>query len=102
MGGDKHGPFYYLTQCLAAGKINKFLLKLPLQRQAAKRASNATINSRSSLRNSLKSTPNYCGERRTCPVIHIDFNQLSQFSFPYAKKRFDLFAAGGLFGDSRD
>jgi hypothetical protein len=35
-GGDKHGPFYYLTQCLAAGKINKFLLKLPVQRQAAK------------------------------------------------------------------
>ena len=35
-GGDKHGPFYYLTQCLAAGKINKFLLKTPLQRQAAK------------------------------------------------------------------
>jgi len=35
-GGDKHGPFYYLTQCLAVGKINKFLLKLPLQRQAAK------------------------------------------------------------------
>ena len=34
-GGDKHGPFYYLTQCLAAGKINKFLLKLPMQRQAA-------------------------------------------------------------------
>jgi hypothetical protein len=35
-GGAKHGPFYYLTQCLAAGKINKFLLKLPSQRQAAK------------------------------------------------------------------
>jgi hypothetical protein len=35
-GGDKHGPFYYLTQCLAAGKINKFLLKTPLQQQAAK------------------------------------------------------------------
>jgi hypothetical protein len=36
-GGDKHGPFYYLTQCLAVGKINKFLLKVPSQQQAAKR-----------------------------------------------------------------
>jgi len=35
-GGEKHGPFYYLTQCLAAGKINKFLLKTPVQQQAAK------------------------------------------------------------------
>jgi len=35
-GGDKHGPFYYLTQCLAAGKINKFLLKSSAQQQAAK------------------------------------------------------------------
>ena len=35
-GGDKHGPFYYLTQCLAAGKINKFLLKSSTQQQAAK------------------------------------------------------------------
>jgi hypothetical protein len=35
-GGDKHGPFYYLTQCLAVGKINKFLLKAPAQQQAAK------------------------------------------------------------------
>ena len=34
-GGDKHGPFYYLTQCLAVGKINKFLLKVPAQQQAA-------------------------------------------------------------------
>ena len=37
-GGDKHGPFYYLTQCLAVGKINKFLLKAPAQQQATKRA----------------------------------------------------------------
>ena len=37
-GGDKHGPFYYLTQCLAVGKINKFLLKAPGQQQAAKQA----------------------------------------------------------------
>jgi hypothetical protein len=35
-GGDKHGPFYSLTQCLAVGKINKFLLKTPAQQQAAK------------------------------------------------------------------
>ena len=34
-GGGKHGPFYYLTQCLAAGKMNKFLLKTPSQRQIA-------------------------------------------------------------------
>jgi hypothetical protein len=35
-GGAKHGPFYYLTQCLAVGEINKFLLKTPAQQQAAK------------------------------------------------------------------
>jgi hypothetical protein len=35
-GGAKHGPFYYLTQCLAVGKINKFLLKTLAQQQAAK------------------------------------------------------------------
>jgi hypothetical protein len=35
-GGDKHGPFYYLTQCLAVAKINKFLLKASAQQQAAK------------------------------------------------------------------
>jgi hypothetical protein len=35
-GGDKHGPFYYLTQCLAVGKINKLFLKTDTQRQAAK------------------------------------------------------------------
>ena len=35
-GGDKHGPFFYLTQCLAVGKINKFLLKTPAQQQAAR------------------------------------------------------------------
>lgn len=34
-GGDKHGPFYYLTQCLAVGQINKFLLKSPAQQQSA-------------------------------------------------------------------
>jgi hypothetical protein len=35
-GGAKHGPFYYLTQCLAVGKINKFLLKTPALQQTAK------------------------------------------------------------------
>ena len=35
-GGDKHGPFYYLTQCLAVGQINKFLLKTPDQQKAAR------------------------------------------------------------------
>ena len=34
-GGNKHGPFHYLTQCLAVGKIKKFLLKTPAQQQAA-------------------------------------------------------------------
>jgi hypothetical protein len=37
-GGDKHGPFYYLTQCLAAGNVNKFLLKDPAQQQTARQA----------------------------------------------------------------
>jgi len=37
-GGNKHGPFYYLTQCLAVGKVNKFLLKAPAQQQAARSA----------------------------------------------------------------
>jgi hypothetical protein len=37
-GGDKHGPFYYLTQCLAVGKVNKFLLKSPAQQQSARSA----------------------------------------------------------------
>lgn len=37
-GGDKHGPFYYLTQCLAVGKVNKFLLKAAAQQQAARAA----------------------------------------------------------------
>lgn len=35
-GGPKHGPFYYLTQCLAVGKVNKFLLKAAAQQQAAR------------------------------------------------------------------
>ena len=27
--GAKHGPYYYLTQCIAVGQIRKFLLKTP-------------------------------------------------------------------------
>jgi hypothetical protein len=37
-GGAKHGPFYYLTQCLAVGKMNKFLLKTEEQQQAARQS----------------------------------------------------------------
>lgn len=33
--GAKHGPFYLLTQCLAPGRIQKFLLKQDQQRQRA-------------------------------------------------------------------
>ena len=35
-GGAKHGPFYYLTQSLAVGQVNKFLLKTEAQRQSAR------------------------------------------------------------------
>jgi len=41
--GQKHGPFYYLTQCLAAGKVNKFLLKTSAS-QATARAGAAAFN----------------------------------------------------------
>lgn len=34
-GGLKHGPYYFLTQCLGVGHINKFQLKTPAQQQAA-------------------------------------------------------------------
>ncbi len=37
-GGPKHGPFYYLTQCLAVGTVNKFLLKSGAQQQSARNA----------------------------------------------------------------
>ena len=33
--GQKHGPFYYVARCLAAGFIQKFLLKTPQQKQDA-------------------------------------------------------------------
>jgi hypothetical protein len=34
--GQKHGPYYYLTLCLAAGQVRKFLLKAPEQQQQAR------------------------------------------------------------------
>jgi len=39
--GQKHGPFYYLTQCLAVGHIQKFLLKTPAAQQSARAATTA-------------------------------------------------------------
>ena len=39
--GQKHGPFYYLTQCLAVGHIQKFLLKSPADLQWARAAAAA-------------------------------------------------------------
>jgi hypothetical protein len=34
--GFKHGPFFYLVQCLRGGKVRKFLLKTSEQRQQAR------------------------------------------------------------------
>jgi hypothetical protein len=34
--GFKHGPFYYLVQCLGTGKVRKFLLKTSEQRRQAR------------------------------------------------------------------
>jgi len=34
--GSKHGPFYYLVQCLGTGRMQKFLLKSPAQRKQAR------------------------------------------------------------------
>jgi len=34
--GQKHGPYYYLTLCLAAGHVRKFLLKSPEQQLQAR------------------------------------------------------------------
>jgi hypothetical protein len=39
--GQRHGPFYYLTQCLAKGHIQKFLLKTDPQRQDVRAAISA-------------------------------------------------------------
>lgn len=41
--GQKHGPYYYLTQCLAPGRVQKFLLKSEADRQSA-RAATAAFN----------------------------------------------------------
>ena len=41
--GHKHGPYYYLTQCLAPGRMQKFLLKTP-ETQAVARAATAAFN----------------------------------------------------------
>jgi len=34
--GLKHGPFFYLVQCLGTGRVRKFLLKTPAQRKQAR------------------------------------------------------------------
>jgi hypothetical protein len=34
--GQKHGPFYYLTACLAAGRILKYLLKESQEQEQAR------------------------------------------------------------------
>lgn len=39
--GAKHGPYYYLTQCIAKGQIRKFLLKTPQAQQTAREAVSA-------------------------------------------------------------
>jgi hypothetical protein len=39
--GAKHGPYYYLTQCLAKGHVQKFQLKSPAQQAAARDATTA-------------------------------------------------------------
>jgi hypothetical protein len=36
--GAKHGPYYYLTQCVTAGHVRKFLLKTAQEQQAAREA----------------------------------------------------------------
>jgi len=41
--GQKHGPFYYLTHCLAVGRLTKFLLKTPAIQQTI-RAATAAFN----------------------------------------------------------
>lgn len=36
--GHKHGPYYYLTQCVAPGHVRKFLLKTAAEQQTARHA----------------------------------------------------------------
>lgn len=42
--GFKHGPFYYLVQCLSTGRVRKFLLKTPAQRKQARAGIAAHLN----------------------------------------------------------
>ena len=39
--GDRHGPYFYLTQCVAKGQVRKFLLKTPQAQQRAREAVSA-------------------------------------------------------------
>jgi len=39
--GRRHGPYYYLTQCLAPGRMQTFLLKTEAGQQAARAATAA-------------------------------------------------------------
>jgi len=39
--GHKHGPYYYLTQCLAPGRVQKFLLKSAADQESARQATGA-------------------------------------------------------------
>jgi len=39
--GAKHGPYYYLIQCLAKGHVQKFQLKSPAAQKAAREATRA-------------------------------------------------------------
>lgn len=41
--GEKHGPFYFFTQCLGVGRTTKFLLKTPAALEDA-RAGTAAFN----------------------------------------------------------
>jgi hypothetical protein len=41
--GKKHGPYFYLTLCLAVGHIRKFLLKEPGQKQQAREGATAYV-----------------------------------------------------------
>jgi hypothetical protein len=61
--GQKHGPFYYLTQCLAVGHIRKFLLKTPRPAERP-RATSAFNQFYDGLENS-KSTPS-CSAGEPC------------------------------------
>lgn len=36
--GAKHGPYYFLTQCIAVGQIRKFMLKTPQTQTMARQA----------------------------------------------------------------